>query len=546
MPSVTVNGRPGRRSGHGPVARRGRGTENNGPVPLALGIDIGSTNTKVVLVDVPDAAATDRTPRDVAALSAPTPHEARALVATVARLIRGVLSDSTEPPVAVGVTSMAETGVPLAADGEPLTHLLRWDGHSAAEDAATLARVHGRQALFAATGVRPSAKVPLATWARLRRTEPDVHRRMAYWAGTADLVALALTGELVTDHTLAGRTMAYRLPGAGEPLAEAFDAALLDAVGLRPGQLPRVVPADAVAGRVASGRGPGVGWADVARGLADVLPTGTPVVVAGHDHAVGCWAAGTRAPGDRADSVGTAEAVLTILDHAPEPDAVAAAGMSWVRPVSGRHDALLAGTSSAGAMLDWLRARLGVEDLAGHLAAALRSLEDDPEPTGVVVLPYLAGRQTPAPDAAARVLVEPDADGVRLVRAVLEGISLQARWMVDTQAELAGAPGGGPSSGMPSGRGALAVLGTTLAVPAWAETKRRVMPEPLRWVDHPQPVATGAAVLALVRSGALGDPRERLLDAPSLEATTSAPSHHRPYERMYAHFVATALGAYEA
>lgn len=517
-------------------------------MPLALGVDIGSTNTKVVLVDVPDPSATDRAPRDVASLSAPTPHEARALVAVVARLIRAVLTDSPEPPLAVGIASMAETGVPLAAEGEPLTHLLRWDGHSAGEDADALARVHGREALFTATGVRPSAKVPLATWARLRRTEPDVYRRMASWAGAADVVALALTGELVTDHTLAGRTMAYRLPGAGEALAGSFDPALLDIVGLRPGQLPRVAAADAVAARVGLGSGPGSAWGDVVRGLADVLPQGTPVVVAGHDHAVGCWAAGTRAPGDRADSVGTAEAVLTILDHAPDPAAVAGAGMSWVRPVAGRHDALLAGTSSAGAMLDWVRGRLGLDRLDEHLTAALRSLDEDPEPTGVVVLPYLAGRQTPAPEPGARVVVEPDADGVRLVRAVLEGISLQARWMVDAQRDLAGTtaragdgPAGAALTGTRPRRGALAVLGTALAVPAWAETKRRVMPEPLCWVDHPQPVATGAAVLALVRSGALGDPLEQLLDAPTLGATTSVPPRDLPYERMYANFVATAL-----
>lgn len=519
-------------------------------MPLALGIDIGSTNTKVVLVDAPDPTSTDRVPRDVASLSAPTPLEARSLVAEVTRLVRAVLADVPEPPLAVGIASMAETGVPLAADGEPLTHLLRWDGHGAGEDADALARVHGRQALFTATGVRPSAKVPLATWARLRRTDPGLHRRMAYWAGAADLVALALTGELVTDHTLAGRTMAYRLPGAGSPLPGTFDPALLDVVGLRPGQLPRVVPADAVAGRVGPGRGPGSAWGDVARGLADVLPPGTPVVVAGHDHAVGCWAAGTRAPGDRADSVGTAEAVLTVLDHAPDPAAVASAGMSWVRPVAGRHDALLAGTSSAGAMLDWLRGRLGLDTLDEHLAAARLSLDEDPEPTGVVVLPYLAGRQTPAPEPGARVVVEPHADGVRLVRAVLEGISLQARWMVDAQRDLAGttagvgaAPGGSDPTGHHPGSGALAVLGAALAVPAWAETKRRVMPEPLRWVDHPQPVATGAAVLALVRSGALGDPEEQLFDAPSLGATTSTPPDGQPYERMYADFVARALGA---
>src|SRR5699024_4632229 len=115
------------------------------------------------------------------------------------------------------------------------------------------AATHGADALFAATGVRPSGKVPLATWAQLREEDPVRWAAMARWAGAADLVVLALTGRLATDHTLAGRTMAYRLPAPGDPVPEGFDAELLAAVGLRPEQLPEVVVPGEVAGRVPAG-----------------------------------------------------------------------------------------------------------------------------------------------------------------------------------------------------------------------------------------------------------------------------------------------------
>src|SRR5690606_7548047 len=100
------------------------------------------------------------------------------------------------------------------------------------------------------------------------------------------------------------------------------------------------------------------------------LPVGLPVVVAGHDHQVAAWAAGARAPGDVADSLGTAEAVLSVLARRPEPETIRQQGMSLVRTVGGAADAVVAGSSSAGAMLaDWL-AEIPAADHASLLAAA--------------------------------------------------------------------------------------------------------------------------------------------------------------------------------
>jgi sugar (pentulose or hexulose) kinase len=144
---------------------------------------------------------------------------------------------------------MAETGVPLGADDAPLTGWLRWTDRQGDAEAGALARRLGRDELIRATGVRPSAKAPLAKWAWLRAQG----RAMTRWAGAADLAGLLLTGRLATDHTLAGRTMAYRLPGAGEPPPAGFDAALLAEAGLRPSQLPAVV---APGGTAASSSGP--------------------------------------------------------------------------------------------------------------------------------------------------------------------------------------------------------------------------------------------------------------------------------------------------
>jgi sugar (pentulose or hexulose) kinase len=478
--------------------------EHNGVMGcLAAGIDLGTTNTKVALVSVD---AVDVRVRAVASAATPEPVGLKGVLTALLRLVL----DGSPPPDVVGIASMAETGVPLNGDGEPLGHWLRWDGRRAGAEAESLARRLGWVDLVTATGVRPSAKVPLATWAWLRTHEPATWKAMATWAGVADYTGWLITGRLATDHTLAGRTMAYRLPAPGAPVPTGFDADLLAEVGLRPEQLPVV------------------GGSAVVRDAAFVdcgLRSGTPVVVAGHDHPVGAYACGVREPGDVADSLGTAEAVLTVVADGPDPIAAARAGMSTVVTVDGRHRAIVAGSPSAGATVRWWlerHAEPGVFDAV---------LARGDRPTGVLVLPYLTGRQAPAPDPAARFRVigaGPAHDPVDLARAMLEGLCLQARWMLDEQTRLAG------RTTTPT---VTLFGGAVPANPAWVRIKAQVQPGDLRVVPAAQPVAVGAALVAAARAGGVGPV------VPALPGTTvSAPT---TYDQMYARFVAAATDAQE-
>ncbi|MEE6295562.1 FGGY-family carbohydrate kinase [Georgenia wangjunii] len=470
----------------------------------SLGLDVGSTNVKAVLVEI-DA---DGGVRDVASASVPTPAGAAALVTAALRLVAAAV-EAGGAPACVGVASMAETGVPLDGDGVPLGDLVRWDPRRAEDEAARLAAELGRGELFRATGVRPSGKAPLATWAYLRAREPDRWAAMDRWAGAADLLVHALTGRLVTDHTLAGRTMAYRLPGPGEEPARTFDRDLLAAVGLRPEQLPDVAAPGEVAARVG------------AAGSAGLAP-GTPVVVAGHDHPVGAWAGGVRAPGEVADSLGTAEAVVRVVAARPDPDAVAAAGMSLVRTVAGDQDAVVAGSSSAGAMVAWWAERAGADRPFSEVLAA--AAERPRHAASPLVLPYLRGRQTPAPDPDARVRVvgRTDAhDAVDLAAALVDGLALQARWMLVEQARLAGAD---PAAGE-----VLVLGGAAAASPAWLRAKAAAGPAPVGVLTAREPVAVGAALLAAHRAG--------LAPAVVLPRTAGPVPPDPGYDRLFHRFV---------
>ncbi len=457
---------------------------------IALGIDVGTTNTKAVLIGV-DAAAGIDSVHELAVRSFPTPPAAASIIAGLEDAIRGVLADAGVEPTVIGIASMAETGVPLAAEGEPLRDLIRWNGQDGLRGPEVLANLLDPEDLFAATGVPLAPKVPLAMWAARREGDAALWKRMARWAGVADFVGLALTGKLVTDHTLAGRTMAYRLPPTGRTVPVSFDAELLRLVGLRPAQLPRVAAPGAAAGAVTA----------VAARRFGITP-GIPVFIAGHDHAVGAWAAGARVAGDVADSVGTAEALVRILGEGADRRAVAMTGMSLTRSAEGHRESLLAGTPHAGSLVaEWFRTTLAGSDRDAVFSEVSRM---GYRPAGVLVLPYPAGRQTPAPDPHARLdvvdlqghPVDPTAySAAQLAHGLLAGLNLHLRWMAAEQARLAG-------GGMPASIRVLGGAGAGNA--AWMTFKAAIMPAALELVSVREPVASGAALLAATRAGVVG------------------------------------------
>jgi xylulokinase len=432
------------------------------------GLDLGSSHTKAVLC----------TPGGTVLSSAvrATPlgeHDAQALVTTALDVLAEAVAAAGRAPDAVGLTGMAETGTVLDADGRPVGPLLAWTDPRGAGQAAALARTEGAAALHAATGVRPSAKAPLAKWCWLRENHPEVLASFHTWAGAADLVAHALTGRIATDATFAQRTMAFDVHrGAWSPGLAAL-------AGLDAARLPRVTAPGEAAGRTtgrAAGRIPG-------------LAAGTPVVVAGHDHVVGAFAAGVRDPGQVADSLGTAEAVLTVCPRPPDAAAALAQGMGFGRHADGRRWFVMAGHPSCGALLDQYAALLRLPGgAARHRALGALLAAAGEGPTGIVVEPYPRGRVTPEPDPDRTLALHglTAGDGAaRLALALVEGTAHQARWMTEAQAALTGAV---PRE--------VTVLGGQVAQPRWTAVKAAVTPWPLRVLAQPHAPAVGAALLA--------------------------------------------------
>ncbi|WP_411721466.1 FGGY-family carbohydrate kinase [Mycetocola sp.] len=448
------------------------GGRNGNPV-TAIGVDIGSTNTKVVLLEIADRSGV---PRERGIRSFRTPDLPGELGGAVLAAIRGLTSSQHGHPVAVGIASMAEGGIVLDRDGRPVGPIVRWTSADSSPGLFDELGSAEREELCLATGVPATPKVPLATWHRLQFSEPDRWRKLARWAGMADFIGLVLTRELATDHTLAGRTMGYRLPAAGTPVGEGFDDDLLGVAGMSAERMPRILAPGEPVGTLVPGAAEAAG-----------LAPDTPVFLAGHDHAVAAWAAGVRKHGQAADSLGTTEALLRVVGSPIDRSAALADGMSVTRTVAGDLECLLAGASGGTVIARWIAAH--PEKDADVLFRALE-LEG---PGDAFVLPYPRGRQSPQPDPAPReLLVGRTETTAEHLRAVLLGLTLHLRWMDETQNRILGfAPTG------------LRIVGGAAAHnAAWNRLKSRLLQPPLAVVEAREPVASGAALLAAVRIGA--------------------------------------------
>jgi len=427
-------------------------------VTLVLGLDIGSTTTKAALVDVAAGVSVVHLARR------PTPTGVAELIATAAAVSRECAEAASGPIVAIGIASMAESGTALDTDGRALTPLLRWNRRVDPAHLDALLAEHPD--LPRITGVPATSKPAAVTLTALRAEQPEIHAALRHWAGVADLVAHALTGIRATDHTLATRSM---LAGRGD----AWNGDVITTLGLHEHVFPALrAPGEEVGATSSAAATFGVG-------------VGLPVHIAGHDHAVGAWAAGARRPGETADSLGTSEAIVRIADGVDVGRAVAE-GFSVGRTVDGSAATVVGGSPAGGAMLAWWEAQFPDDRMLERLAALTAgSWSTSP----MTVLPYLAGRQCPDPHLGAEVRILGTGDAEERTRGLLQSLVAHARWMRETADDLAGSP-----------TTALTLLGSIARrVPVWAPVAAASgVPTVVCAAD--EPVAAGAALLAAVRS----------------------------------------------
>lgn len=361
----------------------------------------------------------------------------------------------------VSCSAARQTFVPLTASAEPLGRGILWSDRRAVAEAGELAAaLGGDEAVRARTGVPMDAGAVAAKIAWVARRQPGRLAASDWLLSPRDLVVWRLTGEVVTDPTLASRTGLY--DADVEPVAEL--------VGPAAGKLPRVVPSDHVAGRLRAVPAAELG-----------LRPGIPVVVGAGDRQ--CEVLGAGASTDRPMvSWGTTANVSVPVGArpVPVPDGVVvsrAAIDGWL---------LEGGLSAAGSFLAWL-GRLTGRDPVDLAALAAGSA---PGARGVVAVPWLDGARAPwwRDDARAGFVGLASAhDAGDLARAVMEAVAWEVARCLE--AVTSGRGGDEPVAGLTLG-------GAGTGIPLWVTILTSVTGLPATRRRSGEAASAGAAMLA--------------------------------------------------
>jgi xylulokinase len=382
-------------------------------VSLALGIDVGTTATKaLVLDDQGTIVAEAERPTELYSTRPGWAEEDPAQWwANTCSLAVDLPLDQVD---AVGVSGMVPCVIPLGDDGVPLRMSIQQNDARAVHEVEEVRERLAGANVLERTGspITQQSVAPTILW--LQRHEPEVWERTRAIVGSYDYISTRLTGNAHVERNWALESGLYDFQ------ADAWAEDVCEAVGLDPGLLPPVHTSSDVIGELSPTAAEATG-----------LRAGVPVVAGSADHVASAFAAGLLDEGDLLVKLGGAGDILLTtneplvddrlyLDYHLAPD-------RWL------PNGCMA---ASGSLIRWFQRELAAGapfdqlDAEGEAAA--------PGAGGIVALPYFLGEKTPIND--------PDARGVfaglhlghtrgHLFRAVLESIAFGFRHHLDVFAE---------------------------------------------------------------------------------------------------------------
>ncbi len=332
---------------------------------LFCGIDVGTTNLKVLLLD--DEGQT------VWVKSIPAPHQhdglgvvtdASALLAATENLIieAWLTTGRGRSITAISSAGIGEDGVATDENLRPLGHAIQWNDRRGEAFAAALGRSDPAKR-------HPAIVMDFTTsagkWAWLHHNKPDEILRAKHWLTMTDYCLARWSGTAFLSATLAPRTGCY------DVFTRSWIAELLTQSHAPP--LPPLHEAGSMVGTLRPGR-----LIDAGAATAKTL-----LVAGGHDHPMAASAVRRILKQARVDSMGTANATYGETETL-KPD-TPTEGLYVSLPVSGAAATAIVGmteysltlgkcVSDIGALYQSLRSIQHIADIPKDIHTALETL----------------------------------------------------------------------------------------------------------------------------------------------------------------------------
>jgi xylulokinase len=455
----------------------------------ALAIDLGTTACKasVIAIDgsvlgsgltrIPVAFGDDGgAEQDAEQVWTLTLDACRAAIAEAGR-------DAAASIVCVCVASQWSSIVPVDVNGHPVAPLHMWFDRRgqamadalvpdpAGESAQRWAEVHG---------FTPGTSLGHLLWFH---TQPEIHERTAAYLEPMDYLNARFTGVIAATANSAmpiGLTDNRRL-GCTE-----WSPELIARAGIDRSRLPELTPSLAVLGRIRP---------DVADSLG--IGRAVDVVTGANDSIAAAFGAGALEPGRGAIMMGTTGVLIVHHPHRhvdPERFIV-----TMPSALDDRYYVVAEGGLS-GKLIELALAEVFGDDALDSAAAfdklSQAAAVSPPGASGVLFLPWVFGSASPALDRRHRgalLGLSLGTTSADVARAMLEGISMQMRWLADEVEQAIGVE-----------LGSIRFVGGGAQSDLWASIMADVLGRPIDQVANPRHAnARGAGFMAFVATGRL-------------------------------------------
>jgi xylulokinase len=456
-----------------------------------IALDIGTTSLKVGLFSISGELRAIETREQEIIIPAPSraeqdPYATWDLIGNAVRCFMRHVDKSSVAAIALSV--QRGTIVPLGRDGDPLTNLILWmDNRGLSEVPWANTRIReAKLGELSRTSISYISGDSKSLW--IQHNAPQIWSQTAVsgtpqtlflkWLGCEDYVCDQSSGNSHFPQDIQDKTWSAEL-------AEALEFPL--------SRLPRLVTAVEMVGELSSQAAEHLG-----------LDPTVPLVVGGGDGQCAGAGSGVLTPGLCMINIGTATGVQIYL---PEPRLERPAGFSCSPHVDPKAWEMEGHTQASGVVFRWFRDQFGqIEtDLAGlgYLDAfdllVEQALQARAGADSLLFMPFFNGCTAPIPDANMRGAIlglKLEHTRNHIIRALLEGISLEIRWMLESF-EKSGAP-----------VNEIRLVGGGARNPNLNQMYADILGRPLITTQVKDAAVVGAAMCAAVAVGAYDDLQE--------------------------------------
>ena len=358
----------------------------------AVVIDIGTTNTKILLFDTSTAEICKkknfRTPKIM--IRDEVDFDSTLLFQNIKDEIKALTADGCWHIEQILIASVGEMGVIVDSAGRTIGSMPAWNDSRGREYIDALSSEH-RQRIQEITGLPPHSNYSIA---KIKWLEQNYHIRWQEgmtWLNLPDYISFLLTGTRQTVSTMASRTMAFDLRRGN------WSDELITLYGVPHFIFPPIAHGDNAGHVIASSMAQKLG-----------LDQNTYVSVVGHDHMVGSLAVGLGED-ELLNSTGTTEGFLRISSLYPMGKRENSAKLAGGRYIFPEQFTLYGSLPAAGLSYEWVRKMFRLSqkeadrvymELLEDYRAGRREGEQE-----LLFIPHLVGSGSPDKNIHARGMI---------------------------------------------------------------------------------------------------------------------------------------------